>query len=393
MLARSSVVAIIGTHVVVAAALPMGFGEVVSFDRTREPSAVSVLSSAEPFRLEVSAAGSVQRITIRGTGFENEAHEDRDQYMHWQIRRDDGSWQPCATWNSTPTATCKSDGWSSNSQTLQIGGDYVRRAGFVELRVFQGLADVRETDPRNAPTATEWSNVLRVPVVVPGAAPTIISLSNNVFPLKGDAAAYQFSINASGIDESAVVVFRGDVVVAPERIDGSRIQVSVPAVYRVTTPTEMTLTVRTNRGGPSPVSYIRFVDQEVKILQGARIGTPAQQIPIDRAGAVVPNAGRTTVGKGVSVARPTGAACNSGFVWRGATAQDFACVTPDTRTLTAQQNAAAASRRANDSGACVSGYVWREAVPGDIVCVTPAERTQAAEDNRLASSRTAPVSR
>jgi hypothetical protein len=33
--------------------------------------------------------------------------------------------------------------------------------------------------------------------------------------------------------------------------------------------------------------------------------------------------------------------------------------------------------------------VWREAVPGDHVCVTPDTRTQTAEDNNLASSRQA----
>jgi hypothetical protein len=54
----------------------------------------------------------------------------------------------------------------------------------------------------------------------------------------------------------------------------------------------------------------------------------------------------------------------------------------------------AASRRSPSGGAygpdtCLQGYVWREAVPSDHVCVTPETRTQTAEDNNLASSRQA----
>ncbi len=375
MLARPFIV-IVGTHIALASALAIGFGGVASTEGLREPVAASTLSIAEPFRLEVSSSGSPRQITIRGTGFENEAHPDREQYMHWQIRRDDGAWQSCIGANLTSAAICLPVGWSSNSQTLEIGGDYVRRDGFIELRVFQGLALAAETNPGNANPPTDWSNVLRVPVVTPGAAPAIVSLSNNTFPIGGDAEAYRFSINASGIDESVVVVFRGDNVVAPERIDGSRIQVSVPPVYRLTSPGELTLTVRTNRGGASPVSYIRFVEATKQVLQAA---------PVRMGGPTV----GTVVGRGIGTAQPTGVPCNAGFVWRGATARDFACVTPASRALTAQQNAAAAARRANSSGACVSGYVWREALAGDVVCVTPAERTQAAEDNRLAPSRTA----
>ena len=66
------------------------------------------------------------------------------------------------------TQSCHGAGWSGDSQTLEIGGDYVRRDGFIELRVFQGLAVPNETNPANAPTPAEWSNVLRVPVVVAG---------------------------------------------------------------------------------------------------------------------------------------------------------------------------------------------------------------------------------
>jgi hypothetical protein len=230
----------------------------------------------------VSATGRTQQITIRGTGFENAGHPDREQYMHWQIRRDDGSWQLCTRGNDKPNAICHGAGWSADAQTLEIGGDYVKRDGFVELRVFQGLAVPNETNPANAPSPTEWSNALRVPVVVPGGPPTIVSLSTTTFPIGGAPADYRFFIDANLIDASTVVVFRGDVVVHPERIDGPRIQVSVPDVYRRTTPGELSLTVRTNRGGDSAPKYIRFAEQKMQVVKGAGIrpDVPAMRIPM-----------------------------------------------------------------------------------------------------------------
>ena len=78
--------------------------------------------------------------------------------------------------------------------------------------------------------------------------------------------------------------------------------------------------------------------------------------------------------------------CVNGFVWREARPDDHVCVTPPNRTLTAQENAAAASRRDPGHGgygplACAVPYVWREAFDGDTVCVTVDRRTQARDDN------------
>ena len=335
------------------------------------------LTNAEPFRLKVSEAGAVQEITVRGSGFENTGHPDRDQYMHWQIRRDDGPWQTCTGSASTPGATCRGTGWTNNSQTLAIGGDYVRREGFIELRVYQGLDDANATDPHKAPTPTEWSNIIRVPVVVPGGPPVIVSLSTREFPIGASADAYRFFIDANAIDQTTAVVFRGDVVVYPERIlDGTRVQVSVPEVYRAKSPGELPIALRTDRGGVSSETYIRFVSPSAKVAPATRTNIPSSGL-----GRVI------TPATGAAVTRV--AACKTGFVWRGATPDDRACVTPQSRDLTARQNATAASRRANSSDECIAGYVWREAVSGDKVCVTPAERTQAAEDTRLAPSRTA----
>jgi hypothetical protein len=392
----SSAVALVRTHVAVAAALTSLVGLAA---RGTEPPArahPATLDRAEPFRLEVSATGRVQKLRVYGTGFENAGHPDRDEYMHWQIRRAGGAWQPCAKWHRTPAGTCRTTGWAFDEELLEIGGDYVARGGAVELRVFTGLADTRETDPHKSSTYTEWSNVLRIPVVVPGAPPTIISLSNATFPTGGRPEDYRFSMNVSGVEPSLVVVFRGDVVVAPERIQGSQVHLSVPEVYRRDTPGELSLTVRTDRGGESKPSYIRFFERSVQRLPGSGVRgeRPVVRGPTTHA----PGVGTTIVGVArdsvpTTMIRPPAAMCLPGFVWRGATPQDFTCVTPEARDLASRQNAAAAGRRADASGTCVPGYVWRDAVARDVVCVTPAERAAAAEDNRIAPSRTAAAGR
>ncbi|MCA0155348.1 fibronectin type III domain-containing protein [Tsukamurella sp. M9C] len=84
--------------------------------------------------------------------------------------------------------------------------------------------------------------------------------------------------------------------------------------------------------------------------------------------------------------------CKQGFVWREARTSDRVCVTPSTRTATAEENRLAASRRQPGGGAygpntCRQGFVWREAYAGDVVCVTPASRSRAHADNAAASSR------
>lgn len=84
--------------------------------------------------------------------------------------------------------------------------------------------------------------------------------------------------------------------------------------------------------------------------------------------------------------------CKQGYVWREADANDRVCVTPQARTQTRNENAAAASRREPNGGpygsdTCKQGYVWREATPTDRVRVTPQVRSQAAEDNQRAIDR------
>ncbi|MBJ7338586.1 MAG: hypothetical protein JHC64_12875, partial [Mycolicibacterium sp.] len=84
--------------------------------------------------------------------------------------------------------------------------------------------------------------------------------------------------------------------------------------------------------------------------------------------------------------------CIQGFVWREARSGDTVCVTPDVRSQTAAQNAAAAANKEPNGGAygpntCKQGFVWRDAFGGDQVCVVPAVRDQAATDNAAAASR------
>jgi len=88
--------------------------------------------------------------------------------------------------------------------------------------------------------------------------------------------------------------------------------------------------------------------------------------------------------------------CKQGFVWREAFAGDHVCVTSETRTAAAADNAQAATRTAlaklpYGPDTCKQGFVWREARPGDNVCVTPSVRSQAAADNAQAASRVSPT--
>lgn len=83
--------------------------------------------------------------------------------------------------------------------------------------------------------------------------------------------------------------------------------------------------------------------------------------------------------------------CIAGYVWREAFTGDHVCVTPDQRTLVAEDNAAAPTRvdpgGAYGPNTCISGYVWRVARPEDLVCVTPEERTRVGQDNAAAPTR------
>jgi len=73
--------------------------------------------------------------------------------------------------------------------------------------------------------------------------------------------------------------------------------------------------------------------------------------------------------------------CGGDLVWRGATAGDRHCVTPQVHAAMALDNAHAGSRVAGPSGACKTGYVWREATASDHVCVTPATRALVRSQN------------
>ncbi|MFJ3224338.1 hypothetical protein ACIPJS_13390 [Streptomyces sp. NPDC086783] len=79
--------------------------------------------------------------------------------------------------------------------------------------------------------------------------------------------------------------------------------------------------------------------------------------------------------------------CRQGYVWRLARAGDLVCVTPQTRTDTANDNALAPGRTLAN-GYCEQGYVWRGAWGSDdLTCVTPQTRARARYDNRQADDR------
>ena len=344
------------------------------------------LSSSEPVRLLVDTAGKKQTLTVFGTNFENEGHPDRDEYMHWQVRRDDGGWQRCGR----TTADCTNTGWSGNSEAFAISGRFLARPGFIELKVFRGLGNADITDPSRAAYVLSggWSTVIRIPVVSPASAPKINSLSKTTFPTNAAPGDYRFSIDGANVDASVAVVFRGDVVVYPERVtEGHIVQVSVPEKYRLKTAGELPLALRTDRGGASASTFIKFVEPPKPPV----VGHPGLAGPASKAGgsATLPGAALAVT----KVPTPVPGTCLVGFVWRQAIPADHVCVPPDHRNLAARQNTDAASHRLPNGGAsgpdtCRPGFVWRDAFVNDHVCVTPAEHTQSAEDNRLGPSRT-----
>ncbi|MCB9994240.1 MAG: SH3 domain-containing protein [Hyphomicrobiaceae bacterium] len=82
--------------------------------------------------------------------------------------------------------------------------------------------------------------------------------------------------------------------------------------------------------------------------------------------------------------------CKQGYVWREAHPQDHVCVTPQSRTLVAQENANAGlyvdPNGAYGPNSCKQGFVWREAYQGDVVCVTPQRRADVHQENLDADS-------
>jgi len=119
-------------------------------------------------------------------------------------------------------------------------------------------------------------------------------------------------------------------------------------------------------------------DTIIKLPQGIELRATHQPIPTPRI---------------QNISLPYGVdTCIQGYVWREAYPGDHVCVTPQTRTQAANDNAEANSRRLPDGGlhgpnSCVRGYVWREARTGDLVCVSVETRSQTAADNAAATSR------
>ncbi|HEX2592635.1 MAG TPA: hypothetical protein VHL34_14125 [Rhizomicrobium sp.] len=111
-------------------------------------------------------------------------------------------------------------------------------------------------------------------------------------------------------------------------------------------------------------------------------------------GVPLPPPGNTAPAKPIKIVHPNHVSaplCTSGYVWREARPSDFVCVTPEARSLAANENSAADSRRdtngAYGPNTCITGFVWREAFAGDVVCTTPERRTAVQSENNLGPSR------
>jgi hypothetical protein len=120
---------------------------------------------------------------------------------------------------------------------------------------------------------------------------------------------------------------------------------------------------------------------------GTNLSTGSDSSPPSPSSNPIIHIGRSTqTSAPVGIAAPT---CKQGFVWRESRPQDFVCVSPASRSMAAQENALAGSRR-NPAGGygpdtCVSGFVWREAFDGDHTCVVPARREAVHQENAIAT--------
>jgi hypothetical protein len=73
-------------------------------------------------------------------------------------------------------------------------------------------------------------------------------------------------------------------------------------------------------------------------------------------------------------------------VWREADDRDYVCVSVTRRAAVRTENELASSRRKRiwlrGTYTCKTGFVRREAFPGDRVCVSPESRSVAAQENK-----------
>ncbi|WP_162641665.1 hypothetical protein [Streptosporangium sp. 'caverna'] len=82
--------------------------------------------------------------------------------------------------------------------------------------------------------------------------------------------------------------------------------------------------------------------------------------------------------------------CMRGYVWREAFPNDFVCVLPDWRMVTAAENKARVANRFPTyphPDKCRPGFVWRQAGLADYVCVSPASRNFNQAYNRSAVNK------
>lgn len=118
-------------------------------------------------------------------------------------------------------------------------------------------------------------------------------------------------------------------------------------------------------------------------------------------GTVAPDILRIALSTGSAIVDPR---CQAGYVWRQVRPDDLVCVLPQVRAQVQADNQLAVQRRVGgfrhslcEPGtpcrepvqriACQPGFVWREAVANDFICVTPAARAQAQDDNLRARRR------
>jgi hypothetical protein len=303
------------------------------------------IDRVEPFRLKVQSAGTSTIEVLGEYPFLKGGHEDMDQYEHWFIRRaGEGDWEMCTRLSTS----CKTSGWRAGMQSLELNASrWLSRPGTLEIRMNEGLSETGHSD-------WPFSNIVQVPVLDAfGAPPQIVSLSKKEFVSGGAEGDFVFRIAANNFDEeSAMVIFRGDTYVRPIRvIDGSQIEVAVPPNYR-NADGELSLTLRTTRGGESAPQYFKVLKPKTTATIGT-LQTTRIQKPINPSRVVTVNPGALKVSPDVTLANRVQQALVTALGADAAAAISVSAtsgVVKLTGAVTREQRSAAAAAATNVSG-------------------------------------------
>lgn len=242
------------------------------------------IDRVEPFHLKTQQSGSVTIKVMGDFPLATESHPDRSEYEHWFIHRGDEG----GAWECKPHGDkCALGNWSRTQQELTISSEFLHMPGTLEIRMNEGFVG----NGMYSGYAT-----VSLPIVDAISGPPVIV---SVTPISATAVR----IAANNFDATTMVDFRGDTLVKPDRIvGGTTIEVTIPPKYRSTT-VELSLRIRTDRGGYSNDGYFKPYKPPVPPTPVAPVGRIAVIQTINPKGS--PNTTTATPSSGVTVSADT----------------------------------------------------------------------------------------